>query len=328
MVLLANYLACVAAFQLLNYETKPLHLDELIGWLFGAFVPDATLCHFYALSLVLTQALGLNLLFHYAFSIIKLHRDRRWYLSHNDMVNAHEALGQMWMNLLFLLIVAIPLALIIFWDVYLFRYRGVVNMLGLEDGVQAAITVKNWDLQLKEHAHLFGWFLTHIGAWGYIAATALSCLLFENFLMKTQDNWIRWVETVRGLFQSETAVLSQPAYANGYAKGPAITGRGAAQPQPELTTGPASPPPQTPVSPRPTSGGQTSEPHSEPPVRPQQPEVAGETVDRPVIGGQPGEMVSLAAALQNQQRFYVDPATHQVWDRQAYEQLFGPREAA
>lgn len=327
-VVTANYLACLSAFMLLNFEMQPLSRDELIGWLFDSFVPDATLCHLYALGLALTQAMGLYFLFHYAFRCIPLYREHRYFLDRNEEINARDALNQIWMNLLFLIIVAIPLGFIIYWDVYLFRYRSVANMRGIEDGVQAATTLVNWDLQRQQYSHLFGWSLTHFGAWGYIGVTAMVCLGFEMTLMKTKDNWARWLDTVEEMFRREPAVPGQPAYANGYA--------GGGQPQFEAPAHPTPPAgrdeaplfqPETPQgNPGPAADSQVPGP-PESSAGPEHPSDTA-TADQVVIGGQAGERVSLEIALSQTDNYYVDPQTHEVWDRRYWEALFNNREAA
>jgi len=327
-VVLSNYLACQSAFQLLNYDNQPLNRDELLGWIFEPFVGgEATLCHLYALGLALTQAMGLFWLFHYTFRIIILWRERRWYLEHYDSANAQAALSQIWMNLFSLVCIAIPLVFIIYWDICLFRYRSIANMQGLEDGVIAPTSLLNWDLQLENSAHLFGWQLTGIGAWGYIGATAMVCQGFEQAFLKTQDNWARWVQAVSNLFQREAELPGQPGYANGYQERPQAAGGGPQQPPAMAPAAPA-PAPAVQEAPRPANPAPGEHPREDtpPPARPLEPSAAPDL--RPVIGGQPGEMASLAQASEQPQRYYVDPVTHDVWDRQAYEELFGRQEAA
>jgi len=316
-VVAANYLACLLGFQLLNYETWPLPDDKLLGWLFAAFAPEADLCHLYALGLVLTQALGFLFLFHFAFRLLGLWRDRRWYLDHNDPQSARQAMSQFWLNLFFLAIVAIPLAYIIYWDIYLFRYRGVVSGLFADDPEGAIRTLPNWEILQEENAHLFAMFLTRIGADGYIGATVLICLLFEVALGKTKDNWASWW----ALFQSDEQVPGQPAYANGYQEEPA-SGGAAEQPGQSgpalIAQVPSQPGPQG----REPATAEATQGRPAPVAEPEAPDL------RPVIGGQPGETVSLATALQQKERYYVDPVSHEIWERRAYEAIFGQQEAA
>jgi len=318
LVITANYMACLLAFQLLNYETWPLPEDKLLGWVFAVFAPEADLCHLYALALVLTQALGLLFLFHFAFRCLGLWRDRRWYLEHNDLQSARQAMSQFWMSLFFLVIVAIPLAYIIYWDINLFRYRGVISSFFADNPEDALRTLPNWELLHEEKASLFTMFMTRIGAEGYIGATAMICLLFEVALGKTKDNWASWW----ALFQTDEQLPGQPAYANGYQAEPAAGG--AAEPAAQGQAPPATSTPGRAAAPQ---GPSAPEAAPERPAPTPAPPAA--TADlRPVIGGQPGEQVSLEAALQQRERYHVDPVTHEIWDRRAYEAIFGQQEAA
>lgn len=317
-VVAANYMACLLSFQLLNYETWPLPEDKLLGWLFVAFAPEADLCHLYALGLVLTQAMGLVFWFHFAFRILGLWRDRRWYLENNEPQSARQAMSQFWLDLFFLVILSVPLAYVIYWDIYLFRYRGVVQSFYPDNPEGIGNLIPNWEILKEERGHFFALFLTRVGAEGYIGATALVCLLFEITLGKIRDNWTRWW----ALFQADNQVPGQPAYANGYV--------GGAQEEIADQAGAGHPAPAGLVSPPPGQSGQEVAPQAAPgrpgrEVPTPEPAVADR---RPVIGGQPGEMVSLAAALQQRQRYHVDPVTHEIWDRRAYEAIFGQQEAA
>lgn len=306
----ANYIACLLSFELQNWETWPLPEDKLLGWLFAPFAPEADLCHLYALGLVLVQALGILYLFHYAFRCLGLWRDRRWYLEHNDRQSARQAMSYFWESLFHVAILAIALAPVIYWDLYLYRYRGAISSYSPDDIERAASVLADWPILQEEKIHLFAMSLIRIGSAGYISATALVCLFLEITLGKIKNNWDRlWA-----LFQADEQWPGQPAFANGYQAEPAAQGQVApaapAQGQAAAPQGPSAP-----------------EATLERPALTQATPAA--TADlRPVIGGQPGEQVSLEAALQQRERYHVDPVTHEIWDRQAYEAIFGQQEAA
>jgi hypothetical protein len=366
-MMIANYLACKGSFELLGFEMRPLWTDELVGHLLGAFFPKATLAHFYALIVAVTVALGLFLVFKLAFSVADLWEARRDSLAANDQESARKAMRLIVRDLGMLLIFLIPLAWAIYWDVYLFRYRSIAGALGIEDPTVAP-QMFGWERQLRENGELFAWALVHIGAWGYVAVTALACLSLEFAWHKTVRYW-DWLEgNCRELMQPATTPQEQalfygydhngqPVYdpnvpiaydtdgnpVAGQDETGADTSPGTAAH--EANTGSQSEPTSSAATatngngavdaslfdPAPanqdgatpngaadkTSSGFRPTHRTRAERAPAGVSTASRTADNdlhPVIGGTEGERVSLAAALADRRRYWVDPETHDVWD--------------
>lgn len=200
-VILANYLACKAAFELLGFEMRPLSSDELVGEILGAFFPNATLAHLYALAVALTIAGGYFLFFHLAFHIHDLIDDRKVYLIQGDEPSAHAAMRLIIRDAITMVAFLIPLVVATNWDIDLFRYRSIASALHLEDPQVAASTIKAWEIQLREHGDLFAWSAARWGAWGYLAVTALACLCLEVAFRKVSGKWDSLCGTVGELFK-------------------------------------------------------------------------------------------------------------------------------
>jgi len=366
-VVLANYLACKGSFELLGFEMRPLGTDELVGGFFGAFFHKATLAHFYALTVAVTIAVGLFLVFKLAFHIADLLEDRRAFLNAGDQQSAQAVVRLILRDLIMLLIFLAPLAWAIYWDVYLFRYRSIAGALGIEDPTVAP-QMLGWERQLQENGDLFAWGLARVGAWGYVAVTAIACLSLEFASHKTAEYWRRLEDTCRELMQPATNQQEQalfygydqnrqPVYdpnvpvaydtdgnpvadqdATGVNANPgtvdhnagtisqpetissasaATNGNGAVDaslfdPAPASHDGASSKgvANNTPSGITPTNRARAERSTTGSSVAPR----TEDSDLRPVIGGTEGERVSLAAALADRQRYWVDPETHDVWD--------------
>jgi hypothetical protein len=248
--------------------------------------------------------------------------------------------------------------------------------------------VETLEEQLLKYGHLFAWSIARVGAWGYMAITALAGLGLEVASHRTSQYWHRLISPLDALLEpsvpQEEQMLfygydeqGQPVYdpqtpvaytpdgtpVPGYRSmavdaAPGATGRIAEmdQPEPEASTqlageptevidapGSLERPPFAPVASEQNGAGQqapTPRPLFEPAPLSCPPRglstPLGSPAPRPdhsrlrdVIGGAAGTQVSLATALADQEQYFVDPATGQVWDRQYWEQLHGqPSETA
>jgi hypothetical protein len=387
-LVLSNYLACKVSFDLLGFDQQPLGADKLVGDFLGAFFSKATLAHFYALVVAATVAGGLFLAFHLLFDLIGLIEDRRAYLHVGDHDSARVVAWRIIRDLLLLVVLMIPLAVAIQWDINLFEYRWVTGASGIDDPAVAPGQVETLEEQLLKYGHLFAWSIARIGAWGYMAITALAGLGLEVASHRTSQYWHRLISPLDALLEpsvpQEEQMLfygydeqGQPVYdpqtpvaytpdgtpVPGYRSmavdaAPGATGRIAEmdQPEPEASTqlageptevidapGSLERPPFAPVASEQNGAGQqapTPRPLFEPAPLSCPPRglstPLGSPAPRPdhsrlrdVIGGAAGTQVSLATALADQEQYFVDPATGQVWDRQYWEQLHGqPSETA
>jgi hypothetical protein len=202
-VVFSNYMASAAAFELLGYEMKPLSADALLGPYMGAFLGSSTLAHLYALSLAVTLAWSLFMVFHLGFRIFEMMFDQRTYVEQGDEASARLASRLIIRDVALIIFFIIPLAFALRWDLELFRYRSVCGALQIHDPAVATANVTNWALQLQARSHLFAWMIAKVGGWGYLAVTALACLALEFSFHKISESWARLLSGFQG-------ILTQP----------------------------------------------------------------------------------------------------------------------
>ena len=208
-VTIANYLGSKAALELQGYESQPLYTDSLVGRLLGSLFADATLAQFFALGVAIVQALGLFFLFNIAFGLSKLFEIRKENLvpiidsdargvsdevdraaevraANHRIVLSFIKIG----CLLFLLYWAIS------WDLELFRFRSVADALANGSPEVNPMQVPSWVNFATANDHLFVKHLIGIGAWGYLAITALGCFLLEVSFENVSERWARLMAPV------------------------------------------------------------------------------------------------------------------------------------
>lgn len=210
-----NYLATSFAFYLLGYDGMPAESDLLIGPYMGGFFQGASVTQFFAMVLTLACFFGLFVAFHSLFHIFKLLDDRKAYLLQSDPESAAIA-SRMLLREAFLLFVlwVPPLVWILHWDMELFRLRSIAGALAIEDPAVAS-QLLNWEEQMKENSLQWAWPMTQMGAWGYLAMTAVACLGIEYSMGKTSNAWARILSSIQGLF-GEGAAKAQEVDFYGY----------------------------------------------------------------------------------------------------------------
>lgn len=331
-VVTSNYLACKAAFELLGFEMQPLKTDELIGPLVGAFFPKATLAHLYALALALTVAGAFFLLFHLGFHIYDLVEDRHAYMEAGDERSARVVVRLIVCNGVAMLAFGIPLIVAVGWDINLFRYRSIAGALGIEDPRVAAMTVKAWDLQMRDNRQLYAWSAARWGAWGYLAVTVLACLGLEFAFRKTGDTWAKLIGAIRETFQpgaSDGDQLMLDGYDENIAPtydSDATASDGEAEGSEQLAPAAAGGTNEdSPVRNAATFDALFTPPPTESAPTASAPLLAhpslspSEQDPRDVIGSE--ERVTLTVARANPDMYHVDATTGEVWNRDHWERL-------
>ena len=313
---LARYMSIKAALDFQGYEPFPLHADELAGRVFGAFFPEATLSHFYAIIVSAFITVGLFMVFHLCFSILQLTDDRRAFTAMGDAQSARAALNLIVFDAAMAFAFLVPLILAILWDVDLFRYRSVANALGLDDPAAAPRMVEYWPAQLEKSGHLYAWDLTKTGAWGYVGVTAVSCLSLEYAWRKTVRTWDRFAAAMEDLVR----VPGEDAGTAFRNEDPGLQTDQPPQDEKPATVRAAFPVVEV-IPPPPCRGnGQSREAGDRVEVSAEEPRkdtpahgTAEDERERDVIGA-PGARVSLSAALADPARYWVDGDTREVWD--------------
>lgn len=310
-IALANYLGCRGTFELLNYEISPLGGDGLLGMLFQVFLREATICNLFALSLNLAEIVGFFFLFHLALHTYDLYGDRGNFLKERARSknrnededadkyeeNARLATQQIILDAILLALLILPMVWVIRWDLWLFKYRSLAALLGIDDPALAARTIKA--IQLQGSGDLLAVFLARIGAWGYIAITAISCLGVEISFRRSGESWARLTNAIgdwykglgRGQQNGNTPDMPNPNPADGDGN------------QERDTTPSATNPPET--------SSDT------------EPETGGEEEPQPVMGGGPGEKVTLSHAIGHPERYWVDIENREIWDADYRKELMG-----
>lgn len=210
-MVIANYLACEASFELLGYDRQPLYADKLVGPFFGAFLSKATLTHLYAMVVAVVVYLGIFLVMRIVYQIYHWTKERRIYLNQGDEQSAKVILGIIGWYLVDLAIIAVPLVYAVYWDIELFRFRSIAGAAGIDQALKAT-ELASWSLQLEKNGSVWAWSLTQIGAWGYLAITALAALGMENAMRKTDENWEKLTGSLNETFGSRSQQEAAEAF--------------------------------------------------------------------------------------------------------------------
>lgn len=350
-VVSSNYVGTKIAFELLGFEQRALHEDELMGWFFAAVAPEATLAHLFALGIALTVATGVFLAFRLVFSVYHLWEDRQAYLSGGGPrgpENAKLAARLMVRDGVLIVLFLIPLLFAASWDIELFRFRSIAGSEGIELPEQAVKLLK-WDLQMNESGHLYAWSLARWGAWGYIAVTTVACLGLEYAFLRVSENWSRLTAALEDLFgPGEDPVPygydenGEPVYDETTVLAYDIDGNPIEDEQDPAWVG-------APTEPSVIEPGETRRSRIataviggdgalfEPPALETAEEAAGgdsganspvgEDPRYEVIGGL-GQRVTRTEALAASERYHVDVNTFDIWERNYWELIHGPNAAS
>lgn len=203
-VTLANYLGCKAALELQGYESQPLYTDSLVGRLLGSLFGNATLAQFFALGVSIVEALGLFLLFNIGFGLSKLFEIRKEnLLAMNNaetpgLIDRHDAAAEVRAANHRIVLSFVKLGCLIFllywaisWDLDLFRFRSMADAMANGSPEINPMQIPSWVNFVTANDHLFIKGLISIGAWGYLAITAVGCFLLEESFQNLSERWAR-----------------------------------------------------------------------------------------------------------------------------------------
>jgi len=291
-VVVANYIACIQSFQLLGFENKDLGDDELVGPLFAAFVPKATVAHLLAGVFEAAVALAIWWLAHYLFSMVQLLEDRSIYVSSGDDASRRIVDHKLLFTAVRLVILAIPVAVAANTIVDLFRYRMIAQALGLEQPHDATMKISTFAIELQRHGNLFAWQIAKYGAWGLLCATLLVAICFELCCHKIAEASAR-LDALRQSDEPEQV--------------PAGTEANEENNQPPIQQHP----------------WEIPQPEADGNAKPEGPLPDTEET-REVIGGK-GKKVAVGEALANPHLYWVDPETRDIWDRSHHEEVVNAR---
>jgi hypothetical protein len=221
-VTIANYLGCKAALELQGYESQPLSSDSLVGRLLGSLFGDATLAQFFALGVAIIEALGLFLIFNIGFGLSKLfeiRRENRRALEeaettpiaegHDPAAEVRASSHRIVLSYVKLACLGVMLFFAINWDLDLFRFRSVADALANGSPEITPMQIPSWVNFVSTNDHLFVKGLISIGAWGYLAITAIGCFLLEESFENLSERWARLMapadQAIADWFSDETS---------------------------------------------------------------------------------------------------------------------------
>lgn len=314
-----NYLAIRDAFIILGFETTPISTAPIIGMLAQYIgLGNLTFSDIISFTIATLVALGFIFVSHHVTSSFRLLFDRRACLLEGRREEArnagflsvrHGAYGALVLGVL------IPL---INWDVKLFMMRVVINALNIPQ--RGTIGLASWNTLQHVHSRELWWAPTSAGVYGYIAATATSCLLLDLAAEHLSNTWSGLEATFAAAFGTQvpqTATMTPETDLSSSAAGVSdpsrdhIRAQSAADDEPQETGNQeTSPQDSEPVIAPPAQGGSIDDiPTTRPPAR---------TVL--VVGSDPPTRVTVEQAVADPDKYHVDGAGR-VWSRQAWERL-------
>lgn len=284
-----NYFATEQSFELLGFEPRKVAQDALLGFVFDACWPKATVAHLLAAGLAVAMFFGVFGVIYFATRALHLVLEARQASAAGDTLQRDAAYGYMYFEIARSVITLLPLILVARLDLALYRYRWAAQLQGADTASVAVDSVKDWSLGLTAHHGLMAWSAGSLAPWAYLGITACFAIFLEFRSRRLSEAWAQlW--SPAGEVPAAPAPVPEPV--------PEVPGL-------ERPVGPGPEAPAPPVQPIPPA----PRPENEPAVE--------------VIGGPDGLRVTLAEALANPRRYWVDPETRQVWDAEFHRTLTG-----
>lgn len=359
--IIEHYLSAKGALELQGVERQEIWRDKLVGQVFGAFVPGATLPMAMALTIAAGEAICLLIVFNYLFRIFDLFRNWREYrIQKREITELETAESQRWDDsqaakladqrkvyeaemrgyAFKITEAAAALALFIFILVYavsyemeLFRYRSMAGIVAADSQGQRDNKTnlpKKPDSPEKQAVNMPAWeYLPsdRLRRFSYqlAQAGALGYLAFTALCCLALEQSLR--KSGEQFDQVHFAFTQQQ---------PALTDDGseyAASPDPPPddsgTNVVSNPWPAEPDPVQPTAFA--AEPEFEPRATEVPPPTAERRADEPAtqeVIGRRGERVSREQARRDSHRYYVNPVNGEIWDRATWERLHGPEDGS
>jgi hypothetical protein len=319
-VLVEHYLGDVVAFELLRQDQRPMGNDRLLGPLLGTLAPEATFVDAQALVLALVIWYLAHHLARDTFELLDLRRQAVAWRERGDEREAQALSAVMRQRLAELVPFLVLLAVTASWEAWLYQYRTLSGVVGLEEPEQAVgLVPAQLGAQVQGSA---AYFLAVCGAWFYATTTIGAAFLLVAQGRRTGETWTAlcrsWEEDEEPQAE-EVEVAAEEVTVPGQladtvAPPPAATDLSPQLAAPALFPSPVPAPRPTGMSaeaPRPTVSA---------------PAAAPEADLHPVLGS--AERVAVSAALALPQRYHVDLATGRIWEMAYWESLHREPEPA
>ncbi len=321
-----NYTGLRNAFVLLGFETYPLRQDPLIGTLAEALgLGSWTFCDLYAAALALVMAMGLVCLAHFLGSSIELLFDRTALRREGRHEDAARVSLQVWRRLAKVAILTTPLTYVTVWDIKLFLLRSIANGGNIQP--TQVPEIPSWSSLLRDNPDTLWLHVTQIGLWGYIAATALACILLPWAIRHLDDAYSAMVDAFRLSFAGagpEPVLSPAPAAPPASATPSAVVAAAAATPP---MPAPAEPSIASPADLPRAAYGQGTLRDGQAITIDQVPSTVMEGMPSvEVLGANPPQRVTMEEAARRSDLYYVD-SSHRVWLRKYWDLLNAPAAA-
>lgn len=338
-LIVSNYIAIQASFELLQYETRPLYLDAVLSYLSSVLPMEINIVHLYCIAIPSIIFLCTFLSCKMIFSIFDMMNDVMYYRSMNESFNLPNVYHSLRLHIIYLLFLLTPLVFIIRWDIEMFIFRSLAASLGI-DTPEEAVRLHS---QIAENGvgkdHSWPMFMARVSAWGYFCSAMAAAFGLEIMFRKTAGWWARLLDSIDELFSPSlpggttptsttippfsVAPLSMPKSHRAEAsssppENTAPPSAGAHVDQPSQDTGNH---PEANVTEAGEHISASSEEGNPTSVQDESPPV-DLSEDQDVIGSLSGERVTLEYARQTPERYFIDDELR-IWDVAHHEAILG-----
>jgi hypothetical protein len=242
--------------------------------------------------------LGLWFVAHFILRIFYMVRDRVEYAQLGDSESLNIITRRIWFVVAELVLVSALMAKAISTVVDLFRYRVMVQSKGISVPTDAVRSIQAWGLEYQKNGHLFAYSFADHGVWGLLAITMLAGLFLELIWHRTEEAAVRLFTRAEEPVSDVVTDHRENIEAN---QAPDRDEERQTHPGTETRD----------QNPGADHAGATPLP----------------TEATEVIGGKPGERVTIETAKARPDRYWVDPETREVWDADYRAELFGEPKA-
>lgn len=318
---------------LMGMDTQPLSMDPLIGPLFQVILPKVNYTHGLGMSVVFALMAGTLICFHEAHSIIQLWISRKQYQRQNDIESVDLANQQIILNATLFVLFLIPTIAIFWWDLNLYKFRLLAGAIGA-DTPELARGLASMTEQMSNNGNLWVWDTLSIGAQGYIALVVVVSFSFEYVLARFSDNFTKLMTNFELMVNGNSADASQPIFYGYdhsgmpvYEENQPISYDTAGKPvdssNQESTSLPTSEQEDEPLFSSEKLKSKDSI-QTESVCKKSGADMGSEdSIEYEVVGGQPGQKITMDEAKANPGSYWIDPDTQQIWDIDYRKLLFG-----
>lgn len=177
--LVEHYNCTRSALELSGTEPLPLATDPLLGSLFDALFPRATLSHAIAMSLAGIEAVGAFIIAHQLLQCLEMARHWRESVQRDEPDEAREARWRLGVGLLFVAAMVLPLLKIFEWEIEMAHLRTLVELYRVQQPDTAASEIPSWTDYVTSHPSSVVLTTSAIGAYAWAAMIPAGAFALE-----------------------------------------------------------------------------------------------------------------------------------------------------